>query len=131
MMMTVKPELAQQIHSMALDQLVWHPVDSHSPRSPGSHPLGRPVTELLRCPLASARRIRIPHTHNRDERVIQLRRRAILSTKDETKETDAAMEPGDCLMMPAGVAHVSAAEIDEESLFITMGCFRLRLRRPG
>jgi uncharacterized RmlC-like cupin family protein len=61
------------------------------------------------------------HTHSHHERVIQLRGRSVHWTTDQTKATVPVMEPGDYMMMPAGLAHVSATTDHEPSVeFITM-----------
>ena len=61
------------------------------------------------------------HIHTLDERVIQLRGRSVHWTIDQTALGAPVMEPGDYMLMPGGVAHVSANTDAAESLeFIAM-----------
>ena len=123
MNMTIDTTQTRIAESIPYEGLVWHPVDPHSPEGPQiavlwGDPSHGAFGALMRVPAGFESPT---HTHSRDERVIQLRGRSIHWTEDETKETASVMEPGDYMMMPAGVAHVSAATGDGESLeFMTM-----------
>lgn len=120
--MTIDTNRTRPGESIPYEDLVWRPVDPHSPEGPQMAALwGDPSRSafgaLMRVPAGFES---TTHTHSRDERVIQLQGRSVHWTEDETSETAAVMEAADYMMMPAGVAHVSAAD-DEESLeFIIM-----------
>ncbi|HZD23187.1 MAG TPA: cupin domain-containing protein, partial [Acidimicrobiia bacterium] len=103
--------------------LVWNPVDPRSPEGPQIAALwGDPAKgafgALLRVPAGFESPT---HTHSMDERVVQLQGRSVHWARGDSRQTAPVMEPGDYLMIPAGVAHGSATPDDQNSLeFITM-----------
>jgi uncharacterized RmlC-like cupin family protein len=56
------------------------------------------------------------HVHTLDERVVQLQGRSVHWTIDQSGVDAPVMEPGDYMLMPGGVAHVSANTDAAESL---------------
>lgn len=116
---------------MHLDQLIWYPVEPANPEGPQmaalrGDPSEGPFDAILRVPAGFESPM---HTHSNDERVIQLSGRSVHWLAGESRETASVMEPGDYMMLPAGMAHVSGTTDDEESLeFVTMdGAFDVAL----
>ena len=116
------------------EDLVWHPVDPGNTTGPQiaqlwGNPTQGPFGALLRVPAGFESPI---HSHTNEERVIQLRGRSIHWTRSESKARPPVMTPGDYMMMPAGVPHVSAATDEEDSIeFITMdGAFDFNIAEP-
>lgn len=109
--------------STSFEHLVWRPVDPNQPAGPQiavlwGDPTSGPFGALLRVPVDFESPM---HSHSQDERVVQLRGRSVHWTQDGSRETAPTMTPGDFMMMPRGVQHVSATAGDEESIeFITM-----------
>jgi uncharacterized RmlC-like cupin family protein len=56
------------------------------------------------------------HIHTLDERVVQMHGRSVHWTKDQSEGGPPMMEPGDYMLMPGGVAHVSANTDPVESI---------------
>lgn len=109
---------ARKVDSPSLDELVWRPVDPETDAGPQmavlwGDPTQGPFGALLRVPLGFESPM---HIHTLDERVVQLRGRSVHWTNDQSGVDAPMMEPKDYMLMPGGVAHVSANTHAVESL---------------
>lgn len=108
----------RKVDSRSFDELVWHLVDPEKGDGPQMAILWRDPTRgefwaLLRVPPGFESPM---HIHTRDERVLQLQGRSVHWTIDQSGVDAPVMEPGDYMLMPGGVAHVSANTDAAESL---------------
>jgi len=109
---------ARQSDLRSFEMLVWHPVDPQTADGPQMAVLWGDPTQgqfgaLLRVPPGFVSPM---HMHTLDERVVQLQGRSIHWTIDQSVEGAPVMEPGDYMLMPGGVAHVSANTDAAESI---------------
>jgi anti-sigma factor ChrR (cupin superfamily) len=109
---------SRTVDPRSFDALVWHPVDPKTDDGPQMAVLWGDPTRgqfgaLLRVPPGFESPM---HVHTLDERVVQLQGRSVHWTIDQSGVDAPVMEPGDYMLMPGGVAHVSANTDAAESL---------------
>ncbi len=119
--------------TLNLEDVEWRALDPGNPAGPHMAALwGDPMSgaygALLRVPAGFESPM---HRHSRDERVVIIAGASVHWTEGEERAAAPVMRPGDSLLMPAGVDHISAATPDQECLeFITQdGPFDFELSR--
>ena len=120
--------------TIRFEDLVWRSVDPGNTAGPQiaqlwGNPSQGPFGALLGVPAGFESPM---HTHTHDERVLQMRGRSVHWTRGESRSGPPVMNPGDFMLMPAGVPHISAATDEEDSIeFITMdGAFDFTIAEP-
>lgn len=113
------PSSVAQVINTAFSELKWRPMDPSNAAGPQMAPLwgdlfsGGPYGALLRVPAGFESPV---HAHSHYERVVQIKGTSIHWREGESRTTARRMKPGDYIMVPAGIMHVSAAASGEESI---------------